>query len=264
MAVVTATVVSAGVGAYSAYQSYDAAQDAKADNKQMARDRYKQAQSIDDQLAAEEKLYEEEQGLMEAENLLQGDKLDLEYDQQVAGFGFEREGLGLKRGAAETGLSAGLEQSLMQASTGFKQAGTQGRAAMAASGFAGAGIGADAGLRDAEQSMAFAQQQQTTQYGQTLDSLALSGRALTSKEEFAEEGHALSEDILAQQYEREKFGAYKDFESTKGELEARQQQLKPGYTKEGDKAIKTGLETFKQKGGMFGDAAQSMYDQYYG
>ena len=142
---------------------------------------------------------------------------------------YTEEALGLAGEKAETGLQAGLEKTLMSGATSFKQAGGQQRQAMAASGFAGAGVGQQAGMRDAMAQIQMAQQAQTTQYGQQQSMLGMQGRELAEARLFQEEGADLAGESLAQQYEREKFGAHKAYEQAVGSLEARQQELAPGY-----------------------------------
>lgn len=217
MAAVTtvATAVSAGVGMYNAYQSYDAAQDAKADARQMAAERYAQAQSIDSQLIAEEKLYEEQQKLTEADMLLQQDKLDLLYKNQL-------ENIDMKKDVADVGMQTGIEKILMDVASGSKKAGDDIMSRQSASGFASSGVGQDDTLRKIADSSSFAQKQTSIAYGQSMDALRL-------QEDQALEGHLLSEDILEQQYERTKFDEYRAYETIVGDLEARQQQLAPGY-----------------------------------
>ena len=233
MAVITsavAAVVTTGVAAYSAYQGYQSAQDAKANLSEQEYARYQQAMSIDDQLASEESLYEEEQGLLEAENAIAGDKLDLANEKALSSLDYKGEELGLAGEKSEEGMKAGLEKTLMQGAVSFKQAQTQGRQAMAASGFAGAGVGQEAGMRDAMSQVQMAQQAQTRQYGQEQSMLAMQQRQLSDAYGFQETGYDLSQESLAQQYERDQFGASKDYERAVGSLEARQQELHPGYT----------------------------------
>ena len=79
-----------------------------------------------------------------------------------------------------------------------------------------------------------AQQAQTRQYGQEQSMLAMQQRQLSDAYGFQTESFGLSEDALAQQYEREQFGASKDYERMVGSLEARQQELSPGYTSPGN------------------------------
>ena len=91
-----------------------------------------------------------------------------------------------------------------------------------ASGFASSGVGQDDTLRKIADSSSFSQKQTSIAYGQSMDALRL-------QEDQALEGHLLSEDILEQQYERTKFDEYRAYETIVGDLEARQQQLAPGY-----------------------------------
>lgn len=262
MAVVAtaATVVAAGATAYSAYQGYQSAQDAQASLEAQDVDRYRQAQSIDAQISAEADLYAEEQGLLEAEHLIGQDKLDLASRKAVSGLDYKQEALGLAGAKSEEGLKAGLEKTLMQGATGFRQAGTQQRQAMAASGFAGAGVGQESGMRDAMSQIQFAQRSQATQYGQEQSMLAMQGRELSSLRGFQAEGADLAEESLAQQYERSQFGAHKEYEQTVGSLEARQQSLVPGYSSS-PSAPQTGvssgiLQAFEMMGqGGFGGGA---------
>ena len=99
-----ASIVSAGVAGYSAYQGYRSAQDAKANLSEQEYARYQQAQSIDDQISAEADLYAEEQGLLEAENAIAGDKLELANEKALSSLDYKGEEIGLAGAKSEEGL----------------------------------------------------------------------------------------------------------------------------------------------------------------
>jgi len=78
MAAVTSTVIAAGAGAYNAYQSWDAAQDAKADSKKIQELKSSQASDILEQIENEELIYQDDLEMIRKQTALSEEKLNLQ------------------------------------------------------------------------------------------------------------------------------------------------------------------------------------------
>ena len=72
------TVVATGAAAYSSYQSWDAAQDAKKDAQDMQKARNTQAADILEQIENEDILYQDDLDMIRKQNALAEDKLNLQ------------------------------------------------------------------------------------------------------------------------------------------------------------------------------------------
>ena len=89
MAVVTASVVSAGAATYGAYRSYESAEAGAAEQAKIRAARKRQSEDILKQIGSEELIYKDELEMIQKQTQLAESKLDLSTGQAVEGLGEE-------------------------------------------------------------------------------------------------------------------------------------------------------------------------------